>query len=172
MAVVQKLEQLSDFSEDITKEQICTLVEPLINFGSSDELMGLAKTSSRSLYGELDQSDRMEQINILVSILHFIVEQLNVRIIINCLLQLARLRIALDLETVNHTDVVANAAQQVDGASNAGVSPTSTPQRKWSTSDGARQAFLVGQSEERVHALSVIMLFLCSGLQHAQGVAS
>lgn len=39
-------------------------------------------------------------------------------------------------------------------------------------SDEARKAFLVGQSEERVQALSVIMLHLCTGLQYAQGVAT
>lgn len=37
--------------------------------------------------------------------------------------------------------------------------------------DMALKALLLGQSEERVQALSVIMLHLCSGLQHAQGVA-
>lgn len=67
MAVIQKLEQLSDIPEDIAEEQICTLTEPLINCGSSDELMGLAKTSSRSLYGELKPTDRVDKINILVS---------------------------------------------------------------------------------------------------------
>lgn len=35
--------------------------------------------------------------------------------------------------------------------------------------DLARKAFLVGKSEERISALSIIMLHLCSGLQHAQG---
>lgn len=38
--------------------------------------------------------------------------------------------------------------------------------------DLARGAFLIGQSEERVQALSVIMLHLCTGLQYAQGVAN
>lgn len=38
--------------------------------------------------------------------------------------------------------------------------------------EAARRAFLAGQSEERVQALSVIMLHLCTGLQHAQGVAN
>lgn len=38
--------------------------------------------------------------------------------------------------------------------------------------DLARKAFLLGQSEERVQALSVIMLYLCTGLQYAQGIAN
>lgn len=38
--------------------------------------------------------------------------------------------------------------------------------------DEARKAFLVGQSEERVQALSILMLHLCTGLQYAQGVVS
>lgn len=67
MAVVQKLEQLSDVVEDITEEQINTLTEPLIGWGTPDELMGLAKTASRSLYGELEPHDRVDKINILVS---------------------------------------------------------------------------------------------------------
>lgn len=86
---------------------------------------------------------------------------------------MARLRIALDVETANHSDIVTDVPQE-DGFSNSNTnaSPTSTPNRKMSTADGARQAFIVGQSELRVQALSVIMLFLCTGLQHAQGVAS
>lgn len=45
-----------------------------------------------------------------------------------------------------------------------------TPKRQ-NDHDMAKKAFLIGQSEERVQALSVIMLYLCSGLQYAQGVA-
>lgn len=39
-------------------------------------------------------------------------------------------------------------------------------------SDCSRKSFLIGESEERVQALSVIMLHLCTGLQYAQGVAT
>lgn len=87
---------------------------------------------------------------------------------------MARLRIALDVETTKNTDINEAAHhQQEDISSNAtGNSPTTTPNRKLSTSDAARHAFIAGQSDERVQALSIIMLFLCSGLQHAQGVAS
>lgn len=45
-----------------------------------------------------------------------------------------------------------------------------TPKRQ-NEHEMAKKAFLIGQSEERVQALSVIMLYLCSGLQYAQGVA-
>lgn len=38
--------------------------------------------------------------------------------------------------------------------------------------DDTAKAFSIGQSEERVQALSVIMLHLCTGLQYAQGVAT
>lgn len=68
MAVVQKLEQLPDVVEDISEEQIRALTEPLTNWGSSDDLMGLAKTASRSLYGDVEPSERMLKINVLVSV--------------------------------------------------------------------------------------------------------
>lgn len=68
VAVVRKLEQLSDVAGDITEEQIYELTEPLVNAGSSDDLMGLAKTTSRSLYCDLEPVDRAEKINILVSV--------------------------------------------------------------------------------------------------------
>lgn len=89
--------------------------------------------------------------------------------------QLARLRIALDLETAQNVEIAALVQLEngsSSGASNAGASPTTTPSRKLSSAEGTRTAFLKGQSDERVQALSVVMLFLCSGLQHAQGVAA
>lgn len=53
------------------------------------------------------------------------------------------------------------------------ASAESTPKRsKEHQHDLARKAILIGQSEERVQALSVVMLFLCTGLQYAQGVAN
>lgn len=54
-------------------------------------------------------------------------------------------------------------------------SAESTPKKtkdSESLNEITRRAFLVGQSEERVQALSVIMLHLCTGLQYAQGVAN
>lgn len=50
----------------------------------------------------------------------------------------------------------------------ASSTSASTPSQQ-QQSDAARSAFLAGQSDERVQALSVIMLHLCSGLQHVQG---
>lgn len=78
--------------------------------------------------------------------------------------QLARLRITLDVETTYNSEI-SNLEVPADVA-------TTELNSKSPTSDVARKAFLAGQSEERVQALSVVMLYLCSGLQHAQGVAT
>lgn len=45
-------------------------------------------------------------------------------------------------------------------------------ERRPSQHDTAKKTFLIGQSEERVQAMSAIMLYLCTGLQYAQGVAT
>lgn len=60
------LEQLSDSVEDLEEEHIVALTQPLIGWGTAEELMGLAKTSSRSLYGDLEPNDCVDKINILV----------------------------------------------------------------------------------------------------------
>lgn len=65
--IAQKLEQLPDNIADINEEQIVILTEQLIGWGTPDELMGLAKTTSRSLYAELNPKERVQKINILVS---------------------------------------------------------------------------------------------------------
>lgn len=64
--VSQKLELLPDDITDITREHINGVTEPLISFGGPDELMGLAKSSSRTLYADLEPTDRLAKINILV----------------------------------------------------------------------------------------------------------
>lgn len=64
--VAQKLELLPDDINDITREHINGVTEPLISFGSPDELMGLAKSSSRTLYADLEPTDRLAKINNLV----------------------------------------------------------------------------------------------------------
>lgn len=51
-------------------------------------------------------------------------------------------------------------------------SPTNDSSYNRKSRDDTAKAFLIGQSEERVQALSVIMLHLCTGLQYAQGVAT
>lgn len=72
VAVAQKLEQLPDEIMDISKQQISELTDPLIEWGGAqDELMTLAKASSRNLYMELEPKDRVDKINTLVSILDF-----------------------------------------------------------------------------------------------------
>lgn len=104
------------------------------------------------------------------------------------------MRLALDSETTAHANLVASesGAALVESktpekcaTSNNGSSLTtdfkarrsssaeSTPKKaKDSEAEATKGAFLIGQSEERVQALSVIMLHLCTGLQYAQGVAS
>lgn len=64
--VAQKLELLPDDIADITREHISGVTEPLISFGGPDELMGLAKSSSRTLYADLEPTDRLAKINNLV----------------------------------------------------------------------------------------------------------
>lgn len=105
------------------------------------------------------------------------------------------MRLALDSETTAHANLVAGEKAAASGQDNnmpeKGAAITSSLQSsdyKWKGSnsaettprkskqqteaDLARGAFLIGQSEERVQALSVIMLHLCTGLQYAQGVAN
>lgn len=78
MAVVHKLEQLPDDIADISEEQISDLTEELIGWGTPDELMGLAKTSSRSLYAELDPNNRVNKINSLVILNNKNIEKKNI----------------------------------------------------------------------------------------------
>lgn len=104
--------------------------------------------------------------------------------------QLSKLRLALDSETTAHANLVAsesslfeckttekNASSNSLSTESAKTRPSSsaesTPKKsKEIEHDLAKKAFLIGQSEERVQALSVIMLHLCTGLQYAQGVAN
>lgn len=104
------------------------------------------------------------------------------------------MRLALDSETTAHANLVASetaaallenktpeksatttssSSLTTDFKATRSSSAESTPKKsKDYEVDAARGAFLIGQSEERVQALSVIMLHLCTGLQYAQGVAS
>lgn len=101
---------------------------------------------------------------------------------------------ALDSETTAHANLVASetatalmenktpeksastsnsSSLTTDFIGRRSSSAESTPKKSNDyEADVARGAFLIGQSEERVQALSVIMLHLCTGLQYAQGVAS
>lgn len=177
------LEQLSDSVEDLEEEHIVALTQPLIGWGTAEELMGLAKTSSRSLYGDLEPNDCVDKINILVGrIGEYEVLLLSTNSVSTP--QLARLRILLDVETTNYARLSSTPAATDEPVKSSDstsreqpATGTAAEQRRSSTaslsqSDETRRAFLVGQSEERVQALSVIMLHLCTGLQFAQGVAT
>ncbi|XP_053691071.1 PDZ domain-containing protein 8 [Sabethes cyaneus] len=138
--VTQRLESLSEDVKELQMEQIVDLTAPIIEYGSSDTLMSLAKSSSRSIYAEYEPDVRTEKINKLLSKLH----------------------IALDCETLNQSALSGTKGD----ATKAEESKSKTSIQ---SADSTRSAFLAGQSEERVQALSIIMLHLCSGLQHAQG---
>lgn len=94
--------------------------------------------------------------------------------------QLSKLRVALDSETKAHATLVSLSAENAkiiptDSKNTASTSTTTdgtSKSVKENQHDLARKAFLLGQSEERVQALSVIMLYLCTGLQHAQGIVN
>jgi len=75
--VVQKLEQLPMDKKEMSSEEIKNLTEPLECWGTLDDLMELAKTSSDFLYAESDTEERLHKINLLLS----------------------KLRVALDCET-------------------------------------------------------------------------
>lgn len=68
VVVIQKLEQLPNNINDITREQIVSLTEPLVGWGGPDEMMALAKTTSRSLFIDIEPNERVQMINNLVSV--------------------------------------------------------------------------------------------------------
>lgn len=112
------------------------------------------------------------------------------------LFQLSKLRIALDSETTSHANLTSSlndinktpeknqliSVQHVETIraptdshlllQTKGPSAESSKKTQKEVQENAKKAFLIGQSEERVQALSVIMLYLCTGLQYAQGVAN
>lgn len=65
--VVQKLEQIPLEKKEMSCDEIKNLVEPLECWGTLDDLMELAKSSSESLYAESDTEERLHKINLLVS---------------------------------------------------------------------------------------------------------
>lgn len=68
VVVIQKLDQLPNHINDITREQIVSLTEPLMGgWSEPDEMMSLAKTASRTLFVELEPNERVQVINNLVS---------------------------------------------------------------------------------------------------------
>lgn len=66
VVVIQKLDQLPNNINDITREQIVLLTESLIGWSTPDEMMALAKTTSRTLFVELEANERVQVINNLV----------------------------------------------------------------------------------------------------------
>uniref|UniRef100_A0A182NRJ8 PDZ domain-containing protein 8 n=1 Tax=Anopheles dirus TaxID=7168 RepID=A0A182NRJ8_9DIPT len=182
LLVTQRLEALPEDVNELNMEQIVDLTAPLIEYGPSDTLMGLAKSTSKTMYGDCESDVRTEKINKLVS-------------------TggsggggggggdsgrgLSKLHIALDYETINQSVlnatkdsnsssgssvVGANPNTKVELADGKGGKSVAQPQHQQQQQhDSTRSAFLAGQSEERVQALSIIMLHLCSGLQYVQG---
>lgn len=63
--VTERLDQLPNNINDITREQIASLTDSLIGWGA-DEMMALAKTTSRTLFSDLESEDRVQRINNLV----------------------------------------------------------------------------------------------------------
>lgn len=67
VVVIQKLDQLPTNINEITREQIVSLTEPLVGWGDPDEMMALAKTASRTLFIDVEPNERLQVINNLVS---------------------------------------------------------------------------------------------------------
>lgn len=178
LAVTHKLYQLPNNINDITREQIASLTDDLIGW-SADEMMTLAKTTSRTLFSDLESEERVQRINVLV-ISTFLSRFFVKFLICPTFKQLSKLKLALDSETTAHANLIASLQSEnsspttdIKTTQSLTTTPESTPKKiKDNLHDAARVAFLVGRSENRVQALSVIMLYLCTGLQYAQGVAN
>lgn len=65
--VVQKLEQVPIDKKEMSCDEIKHLTEPLECWGTLDDLMELAKSSSDFLYAESNTEERLHKINLLVS---------------------------------------------------------------------------------------------------------
>ncbi|XP_030379612.1 PDZ domain-containing protein 8 [Scaptodrosophila lebanonensis] len=135
--VTQHLEALPLECTTLSFEQVLTIAEPILRNPRNEDLMNLAKSSSKHLYANVPPDRRVEKINEL----------------------LIKLRIALDAETEGQAML-----------SDAGLCLATTPSRPEAEAPWKSMICVENKSEERVHALSIIMLYLCTGLQHAQGV--
>lgn len=88
-------------------------------------------------------------------------------------LQISKLRSALDKERNVHENLgigstrIYDHQEKGDDAVNF-IVPTPN-EYTVNLHHEAREAFLVGQSDARLQALSILMLYLCSGLQNAEG---
>ncbi|KAH8368794.1 hypothetical protein KR084_006023 [Drosophila pseudotakahashii] len=126
-SVTQHLEALPLDCPELSFEQVIVITEPIVRHTRNEDLMNLAKSTSKHLYVGLPPDERVAKINEL----------------------LTKLKVALDAETEGYTQMNdAEKATEIHG------------QSPWKSD----------RSDERVQALSIIMLYLCTGLQHAQGV--
>lgn len=66
ITVVQKLENIPLEVKQMSCDEIKNLTEPLESWGTLDDLMELAKSSSDFLYAESDTEERLQKINVLV----------------------------------------------------------------------------------------------------------
>ncbi|XP_068158763.1 LOW QUALITY PROTEIN: PDZ domain-containing protein 8 [Drosophila tropicalis] len=128
--VTQHLEALPVDCTVLSYDQVIIITEPIIRHSRNEDLMNLAKSSSKHLYASQPPDERVSKINELLS----------------------KLKIALDAETEGYTMM-----NDVEKATESSLwKPTTIS--------------IENKSDERVQALSIIMLYLCTGLQHAQGV--
>ncbi|XP_017126613.1 PDZ domain-containing protein 8 [Drosophila elegans] len=127
--VAQHLEALPLDCTVLSCEQVIVITEPIIRHTRNEDLMNLAKSTSKNLYVGLPPEERVAKINEL----------------------LTKLKVALDAETEGYT--MMNDAEKA------------TESSAWKSASS-----MENRSDERVQALSIIMLYLCTGLQHAQGV--
>lgn len=65
----QKLEQISSKEKEMSMDDIKSITDPLRCWGTVDDLMALAKSSSDALYSELEGAQRNDKINLVVSLL-------------------------------------------------------------------------------------------------------
>lgn len=64
--VTQRLDEISAEQTTLSSEQISVIADPIIIISRSEDVMPLAKTVGKTLYGELDGKIRVEKINQLV----------------------------------------------------------------------------------------------------------
>ncbi|XP_075158335.1 PDZ domain containing 8 [Haematobia irritans] len=145
--VTQRLESLPADVPSFSPEQVVFITEHIIQLSKDEDVMSLAKNASKHLYSSLSGSERVEKINLL----------------------LTKLRLALDSETSIHSNLAATIKNGNNDLTNTTAATTASGDNTANLHNN--KSNILGKSEERIQALSVIMLYLCTGLQHAQGVA-
>lgn len=167
--VTQHLEALPLDCSTLSFDQVVLITEPILRHSRNDDLMNLAKSYSKHLYAELPPDARVVKINELVRS-HSNSKQLNIVLTTHshvrslslsfssCRTQLTKLKVALDAETEGYT--MLNDTEKA----NTNRMESEVPWKSMARSKN--------KSEERVQALSIIMLYLCTGLQHAQGTVT